>query len=254
MTQISSRTSQLSRRNGGSYRLAPDARTRRALANLFDRRTLIVLGCLVASMTVASGFLLALNPEPLAPASGVMLTAMPDTKESANSIFALSQPLDEQRWKAIVIHHSGQPRGNAQTIDELHTMLDYGGLGYHFVIGNGQGAPDGHIRSGYRWRDQIPGVHAAGEYAEWYNAHAIAICLIGNGDQTPPTARQKEQLLQLVTALQLRLQIPADRIFLHSEIAPTTSPGRHFDEQALREQLIDLTAMPVANPVAAEYP
>ena len=55
------------------------------------------------------------------------------------------------------------------------------GLAYHFVIGNGDGMPDGEIEPTFRWREQIQGAHAgAGEYNEQGIGIALDVTLTGD--------------------------------------------------------------------------
>jgi len=166
----------------------------------------------------------------MAPAGGLALAALETTPAGIDSIFHTRTPLVEGRWRQIAIHHSGQQMGSAESIGELHQALGYHGLGYHFVIGNGDGVEDGLIQVGYRWMDQLDGE---------YVPRAISICVVGNGDKAPPTAAQMEQLARLVNALQARTGIGADRVVLHSDLAQTTSPGRFFPASRFRTHLID---------------
>ena len=202
-------------------------------SSLFDRRTLAVLGSLVVSMTAVSALLLVLEPRPLAPIGGPVLTAFQPSPSGIEALFATQPSPSDERWRAIVIHHSGTSRGNAQTLAEQHQAEGHAGLGHHFVIGNGDGAGDGEVQIGYRWKQQLDGTYR----------DAISVCLIGDGDRVRPTEEQMKQLIHLVTLLQERLQIPAQRVLLHANIAQdTTSPGRHFPAGAFRQQLILVTA------------
>lgn len=201
-----------------------------------DRRTVTVLAALVGSMTVATAALIMLEPAPMRQAGGFALTAMESTPDGIDAIFDTPTAFQPQRWGRIVVHHSGEVRGNASRIHELHQQgLGYGGLGYHFVIGNGVGAADGTgstdgaIEVGYRWMDQTDGAYVPG---------AISVCLIGNGDQVRPTEKQMKQLVRLVRALQARAQVHAADVVLHSEMVSTTSPGRLFPASRFRDQLI----------------
>ena len=191
---------------------------------------MLVWGALVASMTLASGLLLILEPRPLAPTGGMALAAVDTDNDGLAQIFSTRPTPIAGRWHRIVIHHSGQTMGSAQSIGDLHQSLGYGGLQYHFVIGNGQGAEDGLIQVGYLWMQQLDSI-----YAE----RSITICLVGNGDKTPPTRAQMQQLARLINALQLRLNIPPSAVRLHSELAATTSPGRFFPLNVLKSRLIN---------------
>jgi hypothetical protein len=80
-------------------------------------------------------------------------------------------------WKYIVIHHSATAFGSDTEFDRYHRRKGCleNGLGYHFVIGNGSGIPDGEIEIGNRRLDQIDGAHAS---VEEYNHYGIGI--VGN--------------------------------------------------------------------------
>lgn len=159
--------------------------------------------------------------------------------DGLDAVFQIEAPLDRQRWDGIVIHHLGEPAGDAEYIHRLHTSYGYQGLGYHFVIGNGNGMGDGVIHVGYRWNEQLPGAHVMGPAGREHNQHSIGICLVGNGDRRAFTDNQLRQLVLLVRALQRELSIPADHVYLHRDLARgTNSPGRMFPAAELREQLL----------------
>jgi hypothetical protein len=148
---------------------------------------------------------------------------------TGDAVFDLSEPLDRSRWTGIVVHHLGAPTGDAESIHRQHLEWGYDGLGYHFVIGNGNGLGDGIIQVGYRWDEQLPGAHVLGEAGREHNLHSIGICLIGNGDRRPFTEAQLRSLGALVRQLQGELDISRSNVLLHRELAPeTTSPGRFF--------------------------
>lgn len=198
-------------------------------SSLFDRRTITVLGSLVLSMSAVSALLLVLEPRPLAPIGGPVLTVLEPSSSNIDTLFGTNPPVADNRWQAIVVHHSGTTRGNAQTLAEIHQSQGYPGLGFHFVIGNGEGAGDGEVQIGYRWKQQTDGFYR----------DAISVCLIGDGDRSAPTAEQMDQLIRLVTVLQQKLNLPAERVLLHTTISQeTTSPGRLFPASAFRQQLL----------------
>ncbi len=210
----------------------PSSKSTSRFDSLLDRRTVIVWLSLIGSMTGASALLLTLQPQPLAPAGGLALSVVDaDRTPTLDAVFNTQPSPAEHGWRRIVVHHSGQSAGNAQSLGKLHQQLGYGSLGYHFVIGNGQGAEDGVVQVGYRWVNQIDGQYAPA---------SVSVCLVGNGDRRSPTGSQLDQLVRLVNTLQLRLNIPADRVYLHSDLADTTSPGRLFPAGRFRQQLLDL--------------
>ncbi|HHT9135977.1 MAG TPA: peptidoglycan recognition protein family protein [Candidatus Wunengus sp. YC60] len=130
-------------------------------------------------------------------------------------------------WRYIVIHHSATESGSAAEFDRYHREKRgwENGLGYHFVIGNGNGSPDGEIEIGNRWITQIDGAHAG---VEEYNHYGIGICLVGNFNQSRPTAAQMASLSELVEYLQHRCHITAENVIMHRHCRQTDCPGRNF--------------------------
>lgn len=173
-----------------------------------------------------AGFLVATNVSPMA------------SSERPDPIFDLRAELDLDRWTGIVIHHLGRPAGDAESVRRQHQAWGYASMGYHFVIGNGNGLGDGVIQVGERWTHQQPGVHVLDAAGEHHNERSIGICLIGNGDRRPFTAAQIESLVRLVRALQDEIGVPADRVYRHSDlVAGVSSPGTWFPIAAFRDRL-----------------
>jgi hypothetical protein len=214
-------------------------KSRRTAAVSNSHRSKAVWGAFALSMSTVGGLLWLLQGGAAAQMQGLSLPPMVAAagSSSIDGIFKTRQMLTPARWQAIVIHHSGSPVGSPGTIDAQHKAQGLDGLGFHFVIGNGSGFRDGEIQVGYRWLDQFPGAHVGGPGGDWYNHHAIGICLVGDGSRRPFTDQQASRLVDLVSALARKLEIPPERIYLHSELAATESPGRFFPEAAFREQL-----------------
>ncbi|MEX0675765.1 MAG: peptidoglycan recognition family protein [Pirellulales bacterium] len=60
------------------------------------------------------------------------------------------------------------------------------------------------------------------------------ICLIGNFDVTPPTAKQVAAVRALLNTLAKRYGIPRGRVLRHQDVTATLCPGRLFPwEQVL---------------------
>jgi N-acetyl-anhydromuramyl-L-alanine amidase AmpD len=203
-----------------------------------SRRTRVVWCAFVGAMTLGCGLLLALESRPAPRSDGLALVATTSTN-SIEGIFKTraGEPIEPGRWKAIVIHHSGEAAGSPATIAREHEARNLRGLGHHFIIGNGAGMDDGELHVGYRWLDQLPGAHAAGSNGDWYNLNAISICLVGDGNRRPFTSAQMARLDQLVEALARELKIPRSAIVLHSDIAPASDPGVLFPAARFQQTL-----------------
>ena len=206
-------------------------------------RTHIVWASFAAAMTAVSGLLLAVDDQERH-SSIAPLTLMEVSQPGAewDPVKPRGMELDRQRWKAIVIHHSGGPAGDMESLERDHRAAGLSGLGYHFVIGNGHGIGDGVVHVGYRWDQQQPGAHVAGgpdSIAGIYNRHSIGICLVGNGNRREFTDRQIRELIRLVKSLQVEMDIPSTAVHLHSDLAEVRNPGMHFPVSLFESQLID---------------
>ena len=145
----------------------------------------------------------------------------------------------EKRWTAIIIHHSATDNGDAAIFDKWHKEKNWEGIGYDFVIGNGTDSADGQVEVTYRWRNQETGAHCKTPN-NWANEEGIGICLVGNFNETMPTNRQMQSLLELVRFLQNRYRIPKSRIYGHKNTPGarvTDCPGRNFPMAWLKSML-----------------
>jgi hypothetical protein len=204
-----------------------------------SRRAKIVWGSLLGSMTIVGGLLLMLDDNPAPRADGLSLAplAAAGSTSSIDSIWNTQKTVARDTWKGIVIHHSGSSVGSHVTIEAEHQARKFRGLGHHFIIGNGNGMKNGELVVGYRWIDQLPGAHAGGDQGQYHNLHSISICLVGDGNRRGFTTAQMKRLVELVGALCRELDIPKDKVVLHSEIAPTNDPGSLFPEVDFRRDL-----------------
>jgi hypothetical protein len=145
-------------------------------------------------------------------------------------------PKADRPWRYIVLHHSAHSTGNYAQIDREHRqVLGWQGCGYHFVVGNGSGSPDGQIEVAQRWAEQKGGAHCRNGKTPEINEYGVGICLIGNFDESPPTPRQVEATRALVAYLSDRYHIPSDRVGTHALLAsgPTACPGKNFPTTAI---------------------
>lgn len=187
-------------------------------------------------MSLASSVLLLLEPGPMASFGGVTLQSIDrGPTPSDDRLFDTASPRHD--WQAIVIHDSGQPAGNAASLDQLHQQQGRGGLGYHFVLNNGQGEADGLIEMGFRWQHQFAGAFVDGPDADWFNRNGIGICLVGDADDQRMTRDQLRELVWLVRQLQQTHNIPRDAI--HVDVGQAGNPEA-FPHAWFRQQLLDI--------------
>ena len=146
--------------------------------------------------------------------------------------------VSETAWQYIVVHHSATESGSVESIHQDHLQRKdadgnpWLGIGYHFVIGNGNGMPDGMVEATFRWKEQIHGAHSGDAL---YNARGIGICVIGDLEKNPPSQAQIKSLKQLVNVLATRHRITPERLIGHAAVKPTACPGKHFPLNEIRQ-------------------
>jgi hypothetical protein len=161
---------------------------------------------------------------------------------SSRPVGKWAPPVSSRRWQYIVIHHSASYSGNAATFDKDHRNKGWDELGYHFVIDNGNGGPDGKVEIGTRWSKQKQGAHAKTARNE-YNEVGIGICLVGNFEAGRPTALQQAALTELVAWLMDTYDIPASRVMGHRDTGrQTLCPGRNMNITLVRNRANEMLA------------
>lgn len=164
-------------------------------------------------------------------------------------------PVEAHAWQYIVLHHSASESGSVAALDadDRRRKDQFGtawlGIGYHFVIGNGDGMADGHIEPTFRWQEQAFGAHAR---SRRHNLDGIGICLIGNFEEWPPTPRQMGAAEQLCRWLMDRFGIEPKNVLRHRDVAATRCPGHLFPYEQLL-QFLDAAPAVVAAKVSDAY-
>lgn len=184
-----------------------------------------------------------LTPEPVGPLDQT-INAFPSKQKKSGSHDQEWQPLAAVRpWKSIVLHHTASASGSVESIDQLHRRRKdsrgkpWLGIGYHFVIGNGQGMPDGAVSPTFRWRDQLAGAHAGDAKL---NSTGIGIVLVGNFEKEVPSSSQLRATTTLLKHLTSTYKISSEAILGHGDIKATACPGRYFPLADLRASVAAL--------------
>jgi N-acetylmuramoyl-L-alanine amidase len=149
-------------------------------------------------------------------------------------VVALAMPAnadmkDRKETTCIIVHHSASASGNVEVFRRFHKEVNgWDDIGYHFVITNGNGAPDGQVQVGRAIEKQ-------GAHAKNRNHNSIGVCLVGNDKFTN---KQKEALVQLLATLCQKYRIEPSRktIQRHHE----KCPGNGLDLNSLVEDVRNL--------------
>lgn len=149
-------------------------------------------------------------------------------EHNANVLANIKATRPRVKWKHIVVHHTASEWSTLERIDRFHRRKfeDPDGIEYHFLITNGKKAPEGRIDVG-RWKIQKRAIHL---FKPEGAPDAIAISLIGNLHERKIGDKQFDTLVQLVTALAQKFDIPPERITTHTRVDGrlTVCPGKHF--------------------------
>lgn len=95
-------------------------------------------------------------------------------------------------WNSIEITYSHTVGGNIENIALAQGILTPTDADFHFLIGNGDGAPDGGIISSHRWNRQISCAD---------NSKTIKIVIVSDGMKVRPTDTQIKRLSKLISTL-----------------------------------------------------
>lgn len=137
---------------------------------------------------------------------------------------------DPKDIRYIVVHHSATDEGSVAAFRRYHIEHNkWSDVGYHYVICNGHGGPDGEVQEGRNIL--FAGAHAIGR-----NKDSIGICLVGDFTKSKPTIAQMESLHKLLRDLIGKYPIAPERVLGHKEVAATLCPG-NIDMEAIRKAL-----------------
>lgn len=209
----------------------------------FVARSYLLLGTLGPSIWIAGCARTAPLPPPAAiysvpqanPPAVVLkpIPQQPPTLEVPGSANPWKPPSSAREWQYIVLHHTAADTGSVDSIDAQHKKQKdsagkpWLGIGYHFVIGNGRGMPDGEIEPTFRWQQQLHGAHTKTPDPV-YNQAGIGIVLVGNFNNGPPSPAQMSAVKRLVRTLKSAYGIPAKNVIGHRDAKATDCPGKHF--------------------------
>jgi len=188
--------------------------------------TIKTLGLLVAALSVGTFVLLLIESGPARPTVPLSLQALGENAPKAELAFIhkTEVPLQYIKWRNVVVHDRGA---------DGEAVPDH----CHFLIGSEEKFGDGAIVRTRLWQLQKQGRHIYVP-GHSFDSESIGVCLLHDCRRGAPTRRQLGALIHLVRALQMTCQVPADRVYLHSELGGGDCPGEHFPARAFRSRLL----------------
>ena len=193
---------------------------------MFGSRTVKTLVALCVAMFLGASVLILMETAPIRPASGDLAAVGGHGEVSAALVARTDLPLQRIKWRNIVIH-STAPGEQQDIASRCHFVIDSDETG-------GPGA-----RATMLWDRQAEGYHVAGVSWRDFNTDSVGVCLVGDFSRRRPSSRQIELLVELVRAIQRACNIPADHVYLHSDLdRRTDSPGAAFPVREFTARLL----------------
>ncbi len=184
-------------------------------------RTVKTLTALFVSMTFGALALMLMETEPISARVQSLSSVAPPPAGAAEVVYDTGGAIRADRWTYVVVHSAPSPTSPVA-------------LACHFTVDRDK---DGkwRVQATENWRAQRDGRHVAG----YWRAKSIGVCIVGDFSRSQPTRKQFDCLTKLVNALQEVCRIPADRVYLISDLdARSCSPGRFFPAARFSARLL----------------
>lgn len=145
---------------------------------------------LMASMTLGAIILMAMDHQKIS-AGGFSLASF-QRLETVDHALKSDDSTEKLSWDSIEISYSHTVGGSIENIALAQGTLTPAEADFHFLIGNGDGAPDGGIISSHRWNKQTSCTD---------NSKTIKIVIVSDGMKVRPTDTQIKRLSKLISTL-----------------------------------------------------
>ena len=124
---------------------------------------------------------------------------------------------------SLIIHCSDSSWGCAREINKWHLARGFSGIGYQFVILNGQVEPGKYIEPLNGSIECGRDLNETGAHCIGYNDHSLGICLVL---KDKPTIEQLDSLKKLTLDLCRKYDISPDSVLGHCETASGKEEGK----------------------------
>jgi len=184
-------------------------------------RTVKTLTALFVSMTFGALALMLMETEPISARVQSLSSVAPPPAGAAEIVYETVGKIRQAKWTYVVVHSALDQ--TSPTALACHFMVDQDKTGAWRVLAT------------ENWRKQLDGGHVAG----YWKSHSVGVCIVGDFSRQQPTKEQFDCLTELVNALQEVCRIPADRVYLISDLdARSSSPGRFFPAARFSARLL----------------
>jgi N-acetylmuramoyl-L-alanine amidase len=139
-----------------------------------------------------------------------------------------------RKVERLILHHTVGEHVTVESITKDHQKRGWVLCGYHWLIGSGNGLPDGHIAAARP-------VGMVGAAVKNRNSGNVYVALAGDLTKHPPTKKQLFALGHWLLINCVRYNVHSHNVLGHKEWAlessPTACPGTCLDLMAIRAWL-----------------
>jgi len=184
-------------------------------------RTVKTLTALFVSMTFGALALMMMETPPISATAQPLAVLSPPPTGAAEVVYDTAAAISRSQWTYVIVHSAADR--SSPVAQGCHFIVDRDNTGAWRVI-----ATD-------NWRKQQSGQHISG----FWQPQSVGVCIIGDFSTQKPDKGQFDCLVELVNALQEVCRIPADKVYLMSDLdARSTSPGRFFPAAKFSARLL----------------
>ena len=184
-------------------------------------RTVKTLTALFVSMTFGALALMMLETPPISATAQPLAVLSPPPAGAAEVVYDTAAAISRGKWTYVVVNSA--PDRSSPVAQGCHFIVDRDSTGAWRVIAT------------ENWRNQQAGRFITG----YYKSFSVGVCIIGDFSAQTPDKGQFDRLVELVNALQDICRIPADKVYLMSDLdVRSTSPGRVFPAATFSARLL----------------
>jgi hypothetical protein len=184
-------------------------------------RTVKTLTALFVSMTFGALALMVMETPPISVTAQPLAVLSPPPAGAAEVVYDTASAISRGKWACVVVHSAADR--SSPVAQGCHFIIDRDNAGVWRVVAT------------ENWHKQQDGRHIAG----LLRSQSIGVCVIGDFSARQPDTGQFDRLVELVNAVQEVCRIPADKVYLMSDLdARGTSPGRFFPAARFSARLL----------------
>lgn len=176
---------------------------------MVSSRTAKTLTALCLSMVAGAVLLGWMETEPIQIAAIPLTAKASDGQRPGQVVFETNVPVRKDMWNNIIVRSATDQAARN---------------GCHFVVQMSDDGSTASVHATDLWKSQLSGKHTFALGHDW-NVDSIGVCVAGEIGNLRAGDSQFKELMVIVRSLQHHMRIPADRVYLHSDLdLPSPAP------------------------------